>query len=271
MARLAKELRGETFRLLVRDARKLAHKHDVRSLLTDATANPKVAKNGKIAGVMTAPLHLAPSKLSGFNVCPMATKGCIKACLHTAGNPVYMQAKTKARIARTKFFFSHRSAFIVLLMHEIMRHQMRAKTARMLCGVRLNATSDIPWEALSVSIDGRRFTIFDTFPDIDFYDYTKRYNRFELPPNYSLTFSLAENNDAHTLNMLRHGINVAAVFNVKRGKPLPEFHRLGDDVVPVIDGDLHDFRPIDPRGVIVGLRAKGKAIGDKSGFVRSVL
>jgi hypothetical protein len=38
---------------------------------------------------------------------------------------------------------------------------------------------------------------------------------------------------------------------------------------PVIDGDLHDYRPLDESGVIVGLRAKGQAMSDKSGFVRA--
>jgi hypothetical protein len=35
---------------------------------------------------------------------------------------------------------------------------------------------------------------------------------------------------------------------------------------PVIDGDRHDARFLDPAGVIVGLRAKGLARVDTSGF-----
>ena len=33
------------------------------------------------------------------------------------------------------------------------------------------------------------------------------------------------------------------------------------------DGDQSDYRPDDPRGVIVALKAKGDARADKSGFV----
>jgi len=58
------------------------------------------------------------------------------------------------------------------------------------------------------------------------------------------------------------------VFSTTRGAPLPiEF--LG---VPVIDSDAHDLRYLDPIGVIVGLRAKGRAArrtrrGTPSAFV----
>ena len=270
MARLTKELTGPFFDLLVRGARKAAREYGVHSLLTDATANPKVAKNGKIAGVLTAPMHLSPARLSGYQVCPMATAGCVEACLHTAGNPAYMKGKFNARNNRTRFYFGSRPAFMVLLAHEIKQHRAAAKRARMLCGVRLNATSDIPWESVSFTVQGKRLTLPDAFPDVQFYDYTKRANRTNLPPNYSLTFSLAENNDADATAVLNRGGNVAVVFDVKRGKPLPLAYKFNGLMWPVLDGDLHDYRPIDKPGYIVGLRAKGKAIGDKSGFVRKV-
>ena len=75
--------------------------HNVCTLLAQPEANPKVAKNGKEVDVNTYPLHLAPYNLSGFNVCAMASKGCIKACLHTAGNPAYMEQKNTSRITKT--------------------------------------------------------------------------------------------------------------------------------------------------------------------------
>jgi hypothetical protein len=113
------------------------------------------------------------------------------------------------------------------------------------------------------------------FPRVTFYDYTKIANRKNLPRNYYLTYSLAENNDLLAMEAMRNGLNVAVVFNVIRGHPLPSVFTLAPPIrhlapldVPVIDGDLHDFRPIDPHGVIVGLRAKGRARYDKSGFVR---
>ena len=242
--------------------------HKIAYLLARPIANPKVAKNLGF-GVLTAPLHLAPASLSGFNVCPMATRGCIKACLHTAGNPAYMPGKTRARVAKTKAYFEARQQFMLLLAAEIATYERKAAAQGMRCGIRLNATSDIPWESVPVLIDGTRFpNLMTLFPNVTFYDYTKRANRKNLPANYSLTFSLAEGNDAAALQALRNGHNVAAVLHVGRNKPLPTGFEIGGIVWPVINGDEHDFRPADARGVIVGLRAKGQAIGDASGFVR---
>lgn len=237
-------------------------------LLADPIANPKVAKNGEL-GVLTAPLHLAPASLSGFNVCPMATAGCRKACLHTAGNPAYMAGKRKARIARTRHFFADRPAFMARLVREIERHEARAAREGMACGVRLNATSDVRWETVTCERNGQRYeNVMVAFPDVQFYDYTKIANRKRLPANYHLTFSLAETNDAAAKLASDNGMNVAVAFHVPRGKPLPSMYPVGGKWLPVLDGDVHDYRPADPRGHVVGLRAKGKARRDRSGFVR---
>jgi hypothetical protein len=102
--------------------------------------------------------------------------------------------------------------------------------------------------------------LMQSFPHVQFYDYTKRANRKDLPSNYRLTFSLAENNDAAAEVALRNGINVAAVFH-----KVPQSY-MGRTV---INGDEHDLRFLDPVGVIVGLKAKGNARYDTtSGFVR---
>ena len=258
----------------------LRERHNVKSLLGAPADNPKLAKSLKMR-VYSAPLHLAPASLSGFNVCPMSTAGCRKACLHTAGNPAYMVGKAKARVARTEAYFGSRAAFMVALAADIEAHAARAKANRMRCGVRLNATSDIPWENVPVTVSGRTYpNLMALFPRVQFYDYTKRHNRRDLPSNYHLTFSLAEAkwNWPNAFRAFAYGMNVAAVFSVPRGKPLPATFRLEASPghpfdwvdVPVIDGDEHDYRPADPRGVIVGLRAKGKACQDKSGFVQQV-
>lgn len=257
-------------RVDVAAARRTLKAAGVNSLLADATANPKIKKSLGV-GVLTAPLHLAPADLSGFEVCPMRTLGCTKACLHTAGNPAYMANKGKARNARTRAYFERRDAFMLALAADIAATRTKAKRARMRCGVRLNATSDIPWERVPVTVAGVTYpNLMTLFPDVTFYDYTKRANRKRLPRNYSLTFSLAEGNDAQAFEALGNGMNVAAVFNVTPHKPLPPTFTLQGHVFPVIDGDVHDFRPMDAKGVIVGLRAKGKARGDTSGFVRLV-
>lgn len=241
-----------------------AHGFKVRTLLSSPEANPKVAKNGKV-GVMTWPMHLSPFNLSGHQVCPAATAGCAAACLHTAGNPAYMTGKTAARLQRTRLFFAHRDLFAALLVAEIRAAVVAATRAGMQCGIRLNATSDICFESLRV--DGR--TLMEMFPMVEFYDYTKIPGRV-TPANYTLTFSLAEDNDEKAHAELARGVNVAVVLDVGRNKALPQVWQ-GRTLV---DGDVHDFRPADGlepngQGRWIGLRAKGKAIGDASGFVRA--
>jgi hypothetical protein len=108
------------------------------------------------------------------------------------------------------------------------------------------------------------------FPEVQFYDYTKRHNRKNLPANYHLTYSLAENNDALANTALNNGMSVAAVFrNEATVLTLEETGYLLQGLrVPVVSGDESDLRFLDPKSVIVGLYAKGKAKKDTSGFVR---
>lgn len=247
------------------------------TLLT--TGNPKVAK-GRSRGYLTSILHLAPSRMSGYNVCPMATAGCAAACLNTAGRgglfagvatgvmsgaelvQAIMDGKITnkiqlARIARTRWFFEDRSAFMLQLAKEI-RSAIRLAEKHGLTPVfRLNGTSDIRWENIPVA---GYPNIMAMFPAVMFYDYTKIPNRRNLPANYHITFSLAENNDKYAERALDNGMNVAAVF---RTVPSSFMGR------KVIDGDSTDLRFLDPDSVIVGLKAKGKAKRDDSGFVRN--
>lgn len=231
----------------------------VTSLLSNHNSNPKVAKAEQKLGIRSAVLHLAPYDMGGHNVCPSASPGCIAACLHTAGNPIYQDNKTRARIARTKFFFADRSGFLARLADEITKHENAAFKHGLKPAVRLNGTSDLAWERLR-DADGK--TIVERFPDVQFYDYTAVINRLRtpVPSNYHLTFSLKENNLAQALEAKALGYNVAAVFIDKLATTL-----LG---LPVINGDEHDYRPADPRPCVVGLKAKGKlGKADQSGFV----
>lgn len=269
-------------RKAVANARKVLKAMGVNSLLAAPESNPKVAKNGKV-GILAAPLHLAPANLSGYEVCPQRSLGCTKACLHTAGNPAYMANKEKARIARTKAYFEARTEFMTVLIAEITSHVRKAKSAGMIAGIRLNATSDIPWERVAITramIHGPEVgypkdmiarNVMELFPEVEFYDYTKVTKRalhhanpdHHWPSNYHLTFSATEDNHSDVQRVLKAGGNVAMVFH---GNKLPDSW----DGFPVHDGDEHDFRPNDPKGVIVGLRAKGDARKDTSGFVRIV-
>lgn len=225
------------------------------NLLTQYDRHSKVSKNEKVLGIHTRVLHLAPARSSGFNVCPMASKGCEAACLNYAG--FQYARKQDARVARTLMFMHDRTEFMMRLAKEIDNTRRWAEKHGMRCGIRLNGTSDIRWETIR---DKNGLCIMDAFPDVCFYDYTKIANRRDLPPNYRLTFSRSEDNARACLIALRNGMNVAVVFAGR----LPATW----SNIPVIDGDLHDFRYDDPYPCIVGLKAKGtRGQADRSGFV----
>ena len=223
-------------------------------LLSDASANTKLAK-GISKGYLSFPLHLAPATLSGFETCPKRTPGCTAACLNTSGMGAFSTTQ-QSRINKTKFFFEDREGFLKQLVKEIRSAIKSATKKGMIPCFRLNTTSDISWEKYSIE-DGKN--IFEMFPDIMFYDYTKVLGRkVSGIKNYHLTFSAAENNQGDVLKAIESGMNVAVVFET-----LPETY-LGRKVV---SGDETDLRFLDPSRVIVGLTAKGKAKKDTSGFV----
>lgn len=232
----------------------------VRGLLT--TSNQKVAK-GEGQGWLTAILHLAPARASGFQLCASATAGCERACLNTAGRGGIFRrgerdnAIQRCRRRRSHWFIARRGEFLARLDREVAAHARKARKKGFQPSVRLNGTSDVKWENILFE-DGR--TIFERHPDVVFYDYTKHPQRDVSDiPNYSLTFSLAESNDSDAEQVIERGDNVAVVFH-----DVPESF-MGR---PVINGDESDLRFLDPKGVIVGLKAKGKARQDTSGFVR---
>ena len=216
-------------------------------------------------GYLTAILYLAPHILSGLNVCPNATPGCIKGCLNTAGRGT-MSVVQRGRLRKTKEFRENRSAFVSQLRKEIHALIRKAKRENLIPLVRLNGTSDLPWEAI---IDMTEFQGLVTF-----YDYTKSFPRMvsyldgrtdsgrPWPKNYLLTFSLAETNAVEATVVLRHGGPVAAVFRSE--DTIPDTW-LG---YPVVSGDRHDARVEDAYGCVVALYAKGAAKHDTSGFVQ---
>lgn len=230
-------------------------------LLTPDFANTKTRKN-QGRGFLSMIMHLAPANLSGFNVCPAASLGCKAACLNTAGRGQFDTIQV-SRIRKTLFFVKMRDAYLKKLVTEVSNVQKRAKKLKLKPVVRLNGTSDLQWEL--IKINGK--TIFELFPSVQFYDYTKiisRVRRLSSNPikNYDLTFSASESNHAECAEALKLGFNVATVFD-----SIPKTYQ----GAKVINGDEHDLRFLDPKkssGLIVGLKAKGKARKDLSGFVR---
>lgn len=223
------------------------------------TSNTKIKKGEKL-GWLSFGIHLAPEKLSGFNVCKDASLGCAAACLNTAGHGVFSSVQ-KARIAKTRLFFSDKKAFLSQLKKEIESAVKSASKKELKPCFRLNLTSDLPWE--KIKLDGQ--TIFELFPQVKFYDYTKSPSRMssflagEFPSNYHLTFSRSESNQVAVDAIMKSGGNVAVVFR----KALPQVW----NGRPVVNGDETDLRFLDPVGVVVGLVEKGRAKKDESGFV----
>lgn len=229
-----------------------------KSLLT-VDANAKTIK-GQRYGFMTGILYLAPADMSGHQVCPMAKLAqCDVACLNTAGRGA-MTSVQAARLNKTLFFFEQREAFMALLVDDIARLVRKARRAGMTPLVRLNGTSDIRWESIPTD-DGR--TVFERFPEVQFYDYTKIANRRDIPANYDLTFSWSgvQAFAGYAQRAIEAGMRVAVVFR-DRGTIPAEFMGMR-----TVDGDDSDIRHLDPKGVVVALYAKGKAKRDATGFV----
>lgn len=220
-----------------------------------STGNPKLMK-GQKKGYLSFVLHLSPADISGKEVCPKRTAGCTMACLNTAGRGGIMKKGEttnviqQARLRKTKMFFDQRDQFLADLEADIRLGIKQAEKKGMIPVFRLNGTSDLSWE---------KYGIIEKFPNVQFYDYTKVLGRkVKHLSNYHLTFSKADGNDLDAAVAMENGMNVAVVF-----KQLPEVYRNRT----VVNGDDTDLRFLDPKGVVVGLKAKGKAKKDTTGFV----
>ena len=236
-----------------------------------STGNPKVLK-GMEYGFNTYILHLAPADLSGREVCPKRTVGCSAACLNLAGRGGMFKrgestnAIQQARIRKTKLFFDNRNEFMRLLVADITLAIKQSARLGLTPVFRLNGTSDLSWEKYEVQVGNMHFSnIFEAFPLVQFYDYTKVLGRkVSGIPNYHLTFSAADGNNLDVLLAKQQGYNIAVVFGLKKSEAMPDSF-MG---LPVFNGDESDLRFLDPKQVVVGLYAKGKAKKDTTGFVK---
>jgi len=221
--------------------------------------NYKMSKSTDF-GYLSVILYLAPHTLSGKNICPWASKGCIKGCLNLSGRGVFNNVK-QSRLNKTKYFFADRPKFLKQLDHEIKLYNKRAKKMGLKLNVRLNGTSDLIWENYKLE---NGLNLMDNNPTIKFHDYTKSVERMkkQLPKNYRLTFSKSESNHNAVQELIMTSKqNIAVVFN-----KLPKSY-LGRKV---IDGDLNDLRFKDPLNSIVGLIDKNKEKKDNSEFIINI-
>ena len=239
-------------------------------------------------GYVNAIHYMAPYDVAGVgNLCPMSSAGCRALCLGLwSGQAGMVKDQTDtttqgnnvraSRIQKAQRFMTDRAGYLLDFVRAIDNAQIRARRQRRKLCVRPNGATDVAYEgirftiarnakgkAMSVTLGGiGALNIFEHYPAIQFVDYTKIAHRFRraLPANYSLTLSRSEANESECVAALRNGHNVAIVFAGTKPQTWHGFQ--------VIDGDQHDLRHLDPKGVVVGLSPKGlKAKRDTSGFV----
>jgi len=226
-----------------------------KKLLSEGATNAKTAKNE----IKTFILYLMPynQNSEGKQLCPHASKGCAAACLVSAGRGSFSNV-IKARVNKTELFIKNKLAFLNKLADEITQETAKAKRGGYKVAFRLNGTSDVDFVYM---LKKYGFLDIETLqPHAVFYDYTKNIQkaiRYKTHPNYVVTFSRAEDNAVNVALAIKHGINVAAVFN-----ELPKVWR----GVEVVDGDKSDLQMLKYNGVILGLKAKGAARKDTTGF-----
>jgi hypothetical protein len=213
-----------------------------RSILTDGKSNTKTAKNS----TKSYYLSLQPTDLNskGENLCKFSTKECRTACLQFAGRQSFDNV-VQSRSKKTEFFVQHRKEFLEKLWNELFKlNQSKDKIA-----VRLNLLSDVDWDK-ELSTLGKGMGL-ESFPNIQFYDYTKDHFKAlgNKVKNYHFTLSFSGHNWKQCELALKNKVaNVTVVF--KNVVPLQY------NGFTVINGDQSDERFLDPRGVIVGLKYK---------------
>ena len=228
----------------------------VKNLLSPGATNIKTAKND----LETFILYMAPAdQVKGLNLCPFASTGCKASCLYSAGRGRFSNVQ-ESRMNKSKFWGYDRANFYIQLANELLKIHDKAMKKDIKIAIRLNGTSDIDHLDLLQRYSGINF--LDSFyNDLLFYDYTKNYNHIRKyqGSNYKITFSRSEVNELDAYRTLKDGGNVAIVFKDELPATWNGFE--------VINGDLTDLRYFDPVNVVVGLKAKGEAKKDVSGFV----
>ena len=227
-----------------------------KNLLSKGSTNAKTSKNPETTYI----LYLAPYTQNSkkINICPKASAGCAAACLFSAGRGAFSNV-IQSRVNKTEYYLHDKEKFILQLASELVKINKKAATETNQTLIRLNGTSDLDFVYLL-----KKYANFDisNYRNLHFYDYTKilgKVKKYIDHKNYTLTFSRAENNELEAIQALEIGANVAAVFS----GDLPKTYK----GYTVVDGDKTDQEMIAFKGVILGLKAKGKARKDNSGFV----
>jgi hypothetical protein len=199
--------------------------------------------------IRLASLSLHPTDV----ICPSRQiAGCAESCLVSAGMGRFKNVKI-GRMFKSQLYLNDRAFFLQILGRELFNFDKLCKKTGIKGIVRLNTISDISYEDHGIP---------QRFPDLFFYDYTKRANRLgKTPSNYKLMFSYsgAQKYQNQVSIALKTDVPVSVVFNGDMPKAFLNRR--------VIDGDVSDLENLFSGRVVIGLKAKGLAKETTSDFV----
>lgn len=231
------------------------------SYFAGVNSSQKIEK-GRKENFDTLVLYLSASKNAGKDLCSFASTGCRLACLVESGHRLLEKRAGKdkiniSRIVKSWIAIYRKDLAESVLIEEIKLASKRAKKNKKKFAVRLNGTSDIDWS-----------NIYNSFPDVQFYDYTKDPNRIDLP-NYHLTFSFSNNAKSrlkHYRQALSRGQSIAfpvVSTDVDQALSLPDCYSM----------DETDLRFLDKAGKYGILKAKltdDLQAGVNKGFILTI-
>lgn len=217
-------------------------------LLDTNGGNTKLRKNNKDIKIRVGGLSLYPND----TICPFRNVAqCAKPCLVSSGRGGFDNVKN-GRQAKTDFYLRDRKGFIAQLKKELANFEKLCFKNGVVPYIRLNVISDIQWE---LETNG---AIPQSFPNINFFDYTKVAKRLDrTPSNYQLMFSYsnAPQYQESVKKALKTNVPISVVFF---GDMPSTF--MGKRVV---NGDNSDIENLKHKGCIIGLKyknAKGQGI-----------
>lgn len=249
-----------------------------RPLLSANSKLKKAAGRYRAIGLAMAPWKFA----GGGNLCAMASAGCVEACNGLWAGMNVTTSTRFALIGRARLYLEFRALFLRKLSTELARFESLCIRTGRIPAVRLNVSTDIPWEKVAPQIFAER-------SKTRFYDYSaySPESRGVLPPNYQLCHSWKEHSTfSYVESVISAGRNIVVPFDSAYAPARHLFGALPESVVFVdrltgreltvrtVNGDRHDIRlrDTDGAGVVVALHGKSGrgrvSAAVESGFMR---
>lgn len=208
-----------------------------------------------VADVPLAPPNSLVIHTEPMVLCPHAThgpSGCADGCISFTGRGS-MDSVQQGRLKRTAFLRQDPVAFVAMLDWEIGLARAWAHDQGLRPAVRLNGLSDLRWEVIIP-------WLFDKYPDVQFYDYTKwpiRVRDKNLPANYLVAYSSQAHCDEYETMMNLHADGYSVAMIVDDVDAWEAF--MGDSCSRA---DVSDLWMVDRPGTIGLLRPKSPLTAD---------